>query len=98
MFAMARSPQPLGKVLNQLIDTMGARSRIDAARIVETWAVVAGHSINAVTRSAHVEKRKLIIRITSPTWRNELHMARRAWRDRLNEELGQALVDEIVFV
>jgi predicted nucleic acid-binding Zn ribbon protein len=95
---MARSPQPLGKVLNELIDAMGARRRIDAARIVETWASVAGHSINAVTRSAHVERRKLVVRITSSTWRNELHMSRRAWKDRLNAALGQNLVDEIVFL
>jgi predicted nucleic acid-binding Zn ribbon protein len=95
---MARTPQPLGKVLDALIDQMGARRRIDAARIVETWAMLAGPKINGVTRSVHVEKNRLIVRITSATWRHELHMGRRAWRDRLNDALGQALVDEISFL
>jgi predicted nucleic acid-binding Zn ribbon protein len=95
---MSGKPQPIGRILNDLIDGMGARRKIDAARIVETWASIAGPQINGVTSSARVERRKLVVRITSSPWRHELHMNRLAWRSRLNEALGQELVDEVLFL
>ncbi len=39
----------------------------------------------------------LYVKITSAAWRQELHMNRRKWRDRLNGALEAELVDEIVF-
>ncbi|MDX1545388.1 MAG: DUF721 domain-containing protein [Rhodothermales bacterium] len=93
----SNKPQPLGAVLQEWIDRMGLRSKIDAARVVEAWAVVAGRQVNAVTDAAWVKGGTLYVRITSAAWRHELHLRRHAWRDRLNEQLGQELVREIVF-
>ncbi len=95
--ARNRSPQPLGDVLKVLIDRMGLRPGLDKARVIETWAAIAGPQINGVTHSAWVKGARLYVKITSSAWRQELHMRRRAWRDRLNGELGQDLIDEIVF-
>lgn len=90
-------PQPLGSVLEDLIDRMGLRRKLEAARIVEAWAVVAGPQINGVTDAAWVKGGRLYVRITSAAWRHELHLRRHAWRDRLNDHLGARLVEEIVF-
>lgn len=90
-------PQRLGDVLQQLIDRLGMRHGIDAARTIETWAALAGPQINGVTRRAWIEGRTLVVQITSATWRQELHMNRSHWRRRLNSELGADLVEEIRF-
>lgn len=91
------SPQRLGNVLEEVIDRLGLRRKLDEARVVEAWAVIAGPQINGVTRTAWVKGATLYVKITSAAWRQELHLRRRQWRERLNEELGEALVDEIVF-
>lgn len=90
-------PKPLGDVLEALIDRMGLRRRIDAARVVEAWATVAGTQINGLTESAWVKGRTLYVKIRSAAWRHELHRRRQAWRRLLNEHLGDELVEEIVF-
>jgi predicted nucleic acid-binding Zn ribbon protein len=90
-------PQPLQSVLNNVIDTLGIRRELNEARAVETWAILAGPQINGVTDSAWVRGGRLFVKIRSAAWRQELHLNRRAWRDRLNTELGAELVDEIVF-
>jgi len=91
------SPQPLGDVLQQIIDRFGYRDRLDAVRAVEAWAHVAGPRINAQTDRVWVHERKLFVQVRSAPWRHQLHLQRRAWCERLNEELGGAVVEEVVF-
>ena len=97
MSRSSRSPQPLGDVLDDLIDRLGIQAQIDKASVIEAWAAVAGPQINGVTKTAWVKGRTLYVKIRSATWRQELHMQRKKWRHRLNEHLGEELVEEIVF-
>lgn len=97
MAASSNSPQSLGSVLKELIDQMGLRRKMDEARIVEAWASLAGTTINGVTDKAWVKNRTLYVRIVSAAWRHELHLRRHAWKARLNQNLGEDLVQQIVF-
>lgn len=90
-------PQPLGDVLKEVIAQLGVQEKIDEARVVETWASLAGDEINAVTESVWMKGATLYVKITSAAWRQELHMNRRKWRKRLNGALETDLVEEIVF-
>lgn len=89
--------QLLGDVLGGVIKKMGIQKKLDAARTVEAWAVIAGPKINGITESAWLRGDTLYVKVTSAAWRHELHLQRRAWRDRLNEHLGAELVGEILF-
>lgn len=91
------SPQPLGEVLQEVIQELGLQEKIDEARVVETWTSVAGPDVNGVTEAAWMDGATLYVKVNSAAWRQELHMNRRRWRERLNGELGSDLVDEIVF-
>ena len=83
--------------MQALIDRMGLRKKIGEARIIEAWAAMAGATINGVTDKAWVKGGRLYVRISSAAWRHELHLRRQAWRTRLNHQLGDELVQEIVF-
>ena len=97
MAVFLNQPTALGRVLDGLIDGLGMRPKIDAARAVEGWAVVAGPRICAVTQRARLSGDVLHVQLSSAVWRHTLHLQRDAWRDRLNEHLGGPLVREIVF-
>ncbi len=90
-------PVRLGTVLQSLIDRLGVRQKIDEARVVEVWAAIAGPKINGVTTSAWMKGSKLFVKISSAAWRQELHMNRRKWKRRLNQEFDHEVVEEIVF-
>lgn len=90
-------PIPLGDIIKDVIRSLGVQEEIDEARVVETWAAIAGTKINSVTESAWMKGTTLYVKITSAAWRQELHMNRRRWRKRLNGELDSDPVDEIVF-
>jgi predicted nucleic acid-binding Zn ribbon protein len=90
-------PRSLGEVLKEVIDQLDVQAEIDEARAVETWASLAGAEINGVTESVWMDGSTLYVKITSAAWRQELHMNRRKWRERLNGELDTNPVEEIVF-
>ena len=95
--AARRGPQPLSNALADAIQALGIGRKMDEARTVEGWAILAGPQINAVTHTAWVKGRRLYVKIASSAWRHELHLQRRQWRRRLNDHLGADLVEEIVF-
>lgn len=90
-------PQSLGDVLQSVIDRLGLRRRINEARVIEAWATLAGPQINGVTNSVWMKGATLFVKVRSAAWRQELHLRRREWRRRLNGELGEEIVEEIVF-
>lgn len=91
------SPQSLGDVLHEMIDRLGYRERIDGVRAVEAWAHIAGPRINGVTERVWMHERTLYVQIRSAPWRHQLHLQRRTWCERLNEELGGDVVQEVAF-
>jgi predicted nucleic acid-binding Zn ribbon protein len=94
---MADRPRPLGPILDAVIDRLNLRAKIDEARVVDAWAALAGPQINGVTQSVWMRGSTLYVKVRSAAWRQELHLRRRAWRERLNGDLGAAVVEEIVF-
>lgn len=90
-------PKRLGDLLDSVVDRLGIRGRIDEADIIEAWAALAGPEINAETDRAWLNGRKLVVKIASPGRRQDLHLDRSNWRDRLNEALGGEKIEEIVF-
>lgn len=91
------SPQHIGSVLADLIARLGIGPRLMEEKAVEAWAELAGPSIIAVTDSVRMRSGRLIIKITSPTWRYELNLQREEWRDRVNDYVGEDIVREVVF-
>ncbi len=94
---MSSSPQPLGKIIKEVLEELGLAADIDRVRAVEAWMEIAGPQIAAVTERAWVAHNTLFVRISSPVWRQELHLSRRQWCKRLNEHLGKDIIEQIVF-
>ncbi|MFO8098986.1 MAG: DUF721 domain-containing protein [Salinibacter sp.] len=90
-------PRPLGEILKEVIGDLDVQAEIDEAQVIETWASIAGTQVNSVTETAWMKGNTLYVKITSAGWRQELHMNRRQWRERLNGALDRDLVEEIVF-
>lgn len=91
------APRPLGHVLADLVDRAGLRERLDAERAVLAWAEVGGPAVAGVTEQAWMRDGVLTVKVRSAAWRHQLQFQREAWRDRLNEHLGRAVVREVSF-
>src|SRR5690606_6432263 len=95
--AMPGRPQSLGSLIGTVIDKLGLSRRMEEAQMVEAWTEVAGPQISRITTSSWVKGDTLYVKVQSAAWRQELHLQRSAWKDRLNRHLGRELVHEIRF-
>jgi len=96
MQRFTREPQPLGKVLQDYLENSNLQAKMNEARAVETWPLIAGN-INRFTTKVWIRNGRLYVRLKSAMWRHELHLQRMQWCEKLNKELGESFVKEIVF-
>ena len=81
----------------ELVKSLDASSRFGEGVVISAWQDISGRQVSQATEAVWVEQRRLVVRLSSASWRQELHLQRTAWRDRLNEQLGREMIDEIVF-
>ncbi len=83
--------------MHELMRKLDAGSKLGEATIVSAWQDVSGQQIAQITEKVWVEKKRLFVKVNSAPWRYELHLQRREWCNRLNEQLGKRMIEEIIF-
>ena len=92
-----QEPKRLGDAISEAIKQLGLQRKLDEARVIEAWHEIAGGALQEVTDSVWIDREKLIVKVNSAVWRQELHLQRKAWLDRLTEAVGKPTVKEILF-
>lgn len=90
-------PTTLAQALEAWIVQAGLEKPFYEARAVVEWFELAGPQIARATKRVWVERGRLYVQVSSPVWRQELHLARSHWRDRINERLSRPVIEEVVF-
>lgn len=87
---------PLADALKQFLRTSRLGSGLRSVQISEIWANVMGQSIARSTDRIELVNRTLFISTAVAPLKSELHFSRELIKKRLNEALGEALIDEVV--
>ncbi len=90
-------PRSIGQLIEQFVDSSGARDSYDAQRICYLWAEIMGPTINRHTARRWVDAGTLHVVITSAPLKSELGMMRTTIVDRLNEAAGKNVINAIAF-
>ena len=89
--------QPLREILRECMREMNMDRKLKEVSVVQSWKTLLGKPVAHYTRKIYLSKRILYVEITSPVVKNELFMIREEIRTRLNEEVGEEMVEKIVF-
>ena len=92
-----QKPKSLGDAIDEAIGKMGIQRKLDEARVLEAWKEIAGGPIQEVTEAVWIDREKLIVKVSTAVWRQELHLQRGAWLKRLQAAAGSKAVKEIIF-
>ena len=93
-----RSPTRVGDLIEGVLERTGVRTQIRRMSALEDWAAVVGVPVGRVTRPLRVEKAVLFVEVRSSAWLTELNVMKREILSALNRELGEAPIENIVFV
>lgn len=92
-----RNPQPVGDLLGDVLTEMGLNKKLIQWKAVDIWPEIVGEQIARVTVAERIEHGKLIVRVATAVWRNELLFLKRDIIAKLNAALGDNVVKEIIF-
>ncbi len=89
--------QPLSKIIDSLFRDPKLRVHLQKGRVFGAWARVVGPQIAQISRPTFFKKGELFIRVNTPVWRNELTMMQTELIGKLNDEIGEKIVKQIIF-
>ncbi len=91
-------PHAIGGLLEQLLDHLGIRERVERNAAIFRWDDVVGPRIAAVSKPVRVQGTTLFVEVTGAAWLMELSMMRRTLLGRLNHDRDHGRIDRIVFL
>jgi len=91
-----RQPVSIGEALKKFIDKYPHRRQLKRGMIMSLWGPMVGSTIAVQCRVLHFEGSRLVVHVGNPGWRQELHMQRYSIMKRLNAEVKEDIISEII--
>ena len=92
-----RSPDRVSSILSGSFSTLKIPALLREAKILKSWPICVGKGIARNARADRLIGSTLHCVVSSATWMSELNYQKRTIIDRINRELGEEAVTEIVF-
>jgi len=88
--------QPIENVIREYLKEMNIDQKLKEVGIVSQWEKLMGKTVAIRTSQIYIRNHILYIHVTSSVLKNELLMMRQAIIEKINEEAGERIVEQIV--
>lgn len=88
--------QPLKEVIDDWLAKHPAADKAKQTRVTHLWGALLGASVKNRTTSLYFRNGILQVKLDSSVLRNELSFAKENIKEKMNKELGEELVLEII--
>lgn len=88
----------LKEAIGDLLNTYQLRGKFNETYLVTHWEKLMGNCIASRTTRIFINNKKLYLQIDSAPLKNELVMAKSKMIELLNREIGEIVVDEVIFM
>lgn len=94
----ARDDISMKQAVEKWLDVYRLRQKYDVSSIVNAWPEIIGPYIARRTQQIYVRDKKLFVKVESAVVKHELSIMRRQIIGRVNEHVGQVIVEELVIL
>jgi predicted nucleic acid-binding Zn ribbon protein len=89
---------PLKQAIENMLDLYKLRSKFNETYIVAYWEKIMGLPISSRTTEIYIQDKKLFVQLDSAPLRNELLMAKSKIVTLINKEVGEDIIEDVVFL
>ncbi len=93
-----KESESLGDVLRVMLQNGALSVKLNETRLMAAWTMVVGDDLHGRSGALNIKNRKLFVKGLPPMLKSNLMMQRQSLVQRLNEEVGGDVIDDIVFV
>jgi len=90
--------QRLGIALENFLKTAGLEKGVTQQQALLIWNDVVGDAVGRNTKPESVEHGVIKVKVSNPTWRQELQFKKKEIIEKLNKELDQNIIKDILFL
>ncbi len=90
--------EPLRDVIQRFLKIYGGDRKIKEIKLQNSWGKIVGLNVERQTEFIKISKSAFYVKLSSSVVKHELSMMKSQIIKRLNEEVGETLINEIVFL
>ncbi len=87
--------QELGTVLKDTLKQTGIDREIQQKKTLFLWEEIVGKTIAKNCKAYKIQKKKLIIKASTPVWRNEITLKKEELVEKTNQFFGENIIKDI---
>ncbi len=87
----------IGEILNQVVNSVRSESDSQLTKVWEIWSEAVGQTIAANAQPAAFKGDLLLVNVTSSPWLHQLQFLKKEIINKLNQNLGKNLINDIRF-
>ncbi|RNI26966.1 DUF721 domain-containing protein [Rufibacter latericius] len=84
--------------IDAMLKAYKLNGKLSEVQLVSSWEKIMGKAISMKTQEVFVRNRKLYVRLTSAPLKHELNMAKGKVMTLINLEMGEQVVDDVIFL
>ncbi|HVV55423.1 MAG TPA: DUF721 domain-containing protein [Mucilaginibacter sp.] len=88
----------LKEAIEQMLQVYKLKRRYEETGVVSAWPDLVGKFVANRTKEIFIRDKKLFLRIESSVIKNELLMMRSQIIDKINNDAGETVIEEIIFL
>lgn len=86
------------EAIKQLMKAYRLDDKMNELRLINSWEKVVGKLISKHTTNLYIKNKKLFVRLDSAALKTELSYSKEKIIGMLNQEVGEKVIDKIVFI
>jgi predicted nucleic acid-binding Zn ribbon protein len=90
--------EQIGTLIENLLKNSGLEKQVKETQAMNFWRDVAGKEISNYTEPVKVADGTLFIKVSNPSWRNELILLKPGIKKKLNRKIGTTVIKDIIFM
>jgi hypothetical protein len=93
----SHTPTRIGGLLDWVCKELDLQAGLKAYKVFEVWDEVVGATIAKKAKPEMLRNRVLIVKVSSSPWIQELQFMKEQIKEKLNDRLGEKLIDDLFF-
>lgn len=86
------------EAIEKMLDVYKLRRKFDETALIAAWPKLMGNAIANRTKQLYIRDKKLFVKVESSVIKHELLLMRSQIIGRMNEHVGQVVVEELVIL
>ena len=90
--------QSLKTAIDSMLRKFGIENAIAQNNVLNIWNEIVGEKVAKNTEPDRVEHGVIVVKVSSPTWRQELYFQKKEIIKKLNNKIGKNVIRDIRFI